>query len=63
MWRQCLRPSEGPEGVPNAAGQRGGGGRSVVEGVVGMLASTAPMLMPADASSAEGRRARHLIFE
>lgn len=47
--------------MPVSVGQRGGG-RSVVEGVVGMPASTAPMLMPADASLAQGRRARHLIL-
>lgn len=39
-------------------GQRDGD-RSVVEGVVGMPASTEPILLPADASSAQGRRAGH----
>lgn len=62
VWRQCLLPSAGLGGVPVSVGQRGGG-RSVMEGVVGMSASTASMLMPADASSAQGRRAEHLIFK
>lgn len=61
-WCQCLRPSAGLGGAPVSVGQRGGG-RLVVEGVVGMPASTAPILLPTNASSAQGRRAEHPVLK
>lgn len=60
-WGQCLRPSAVLGGAPVSLGQGGGGGggRSMAEGVVGVPASAAPMLLCANASSAQGCRARH----